>query len=200
MFGTKSCFLYVIPEFLRRPLAGSGTPCVCGLLFPTQDTSHMTLLGAKCPLSAAGPIVSLSQHWGNPVSPSCVWGHNSISTHRVLVHAELCLAWARSEGTATSCSDTTQGWAELQTAGAWQAWGHLGPATHTWALRGGFGVTPARLQDQWAAAFWGLSTTSNSAEQVHPWEQGLQGLWNVLQEGLLGAEPLVSRDFSDQWL
>lgn len=52
MFGTKPCLPYVITEFLRRPLAGSGTPCVCGLLLPTQDPPHMALLGAKCPLSA----------------------------------------------------------------------------------------------------------------------------------------------------
>lgn len=57
LVGTMSCFLHVVTEILRRPLAGLGIPPLCalthpsGLLLSTCDVSHMILLDGKYPLS-----------------------------------------------------------------------------------------------------------------------------------------------------
>lgn len=144
MFGAKSCLLHVITEFLRRSL---GTPCVCGLLLPTQDPSHVMLLGAKCPLSAgwvrALCCLLIPALWGSCQGTLCIW--DMISSYpqsqcwAMLSCGCACLVAVLGKEVTWSrpCSDTTpRPGHHCEPAGAWQGWGHLEPATHTWAPRG----------------------------------------------------------------
>lgn len=147
MFGRNSCLLHVITEFLRRPLAGWGTPCVCGLLLPTQEPSQVMLLGAKCPLSAgwvrALCCLFMPALWGSCQGALCVWDMiSSVPTEPVLgcACASLLAVLGKEVTQPPPCSDTTpRPGHHCRPAGAWQGWGHLGPATHTWAPRGSVG-------------------------------------------------------------